>query len=76
MWSPPLPAPESRLESMWWSPSAHPFWTSGVVIGHESNVSFVDEALTRLTAQRAYEANLVSLQAQLDTADELLDVVG
>ena len=49
---------------------------SGDVIGHASNVSFVDEALTRLTAQRAYEANLVSLQAQVDTADDLLDVVG
>ena len=49
---------------------------SGDVIGHASNVSFVDEALTRLTAQRAYEANLVSLQAQLETADDLLDVVG
>jgi flagellar basal body rod protein FlgC len=39
-----------------------------------SNVDLVDEAVTRLTASRAYEANLVSLQAQFDIGRSLLDL--
>jgi flagellar basal body rod protein FlgG len=49
---------------------------AGEVIGYESNVDIVDEAVTRITAQRAYEANLRSLQAQVQTTDVLLDELG
>ena len=48
----------------------------GEVIGYESNVNLVDEAVTRITAQRAYEANLRSLQEQVKTTDVLLDELG
>ncbi len=39
-----------------------------------SNVDLVDEAVTRLTASRAYEANLVSVQAQSDMSRMLLEI--
>jgi flagellar basal body rod protein FlgG len=39
-----------------------------------SNVDLVDEAVTRLTAGRAYEANLVSLQAQSDISRSLFEL--
>ena len=49
---------------------------SGATLGEHSNVSFVDEAVTRITAQRAYEANLKTIQAHLDSTDTLLDILG
>ena len=39
-------------------------------------LAFVDEAVTRITAQRAYEANLKSIQGQVETTDVLLDLLG
>lgn len=48
---------------------------SGVLLDERgSNVNLVDEAVTRLTASRAYEANLVSLQAQSDMTRSLFDL--
>jgi flagellar basal body rod protein FlgG len=46
---------------------------AGSVLAEASNVDLVDEAVTRITAQRAYEANLISLQTQADMTDVLLD---
>ena len=48
---------------------------SGILLDERgSNVDLVDEAVTRLTASRAYEANLVSLQAQSDMTRSLFDL--
>jgi flagellar basal body rod protein FlgG len=48
---------------------------SGLLLDERgSNVDLVDEAVTRLTASRAYEANLVSLQAQSDMSQSLFDL--
>ena len=48
---------------------------AGVLLDERgSNVDLVDEAVTRLTASRAYEANLVSLQAQSDISRSLLEL--
>jgi len=49
---------------------------SGAITAYGSNVDLVDEAVTRITAQRAYEANLRSLEGQLEVTDLLLDELG
>lgn len=46
----------------------------GTVVGEGSNVSFVGEAVTRITAARAYEANLEALQAEASVGDMLFEV--
>ncbi|MEE2828075.1 MAG: flagellar basal body rod C-terminal domain-containing protein [Myxococcota bacterium] len=47
---------------------------SGRVSGEGSNVDLVSEVVTRLTASRAYEANLRSLQGASDLDRSLLEV--
>ena len=46
----------------------------GTIIGEGSNVDLVDEAVTRITAKRAYEANLKSLAAQSETTNLLFEI--
>ena len=47
---------------------------AGVIIGEGSNVDLVDEAVTRLTARRAYEANLISIEAESEMSRSLFDL--
>ena len=55
-----------------WMPTCR----SGDVVGESSNVDFADEALTRLTSQRAYEANLKVVATAEEMTETLLDELG
>ncbi len=48
----------------------------GDIVGESSNVDFADEALTRLTSKRAYEANLKVVAAAEEMTETLLDELG
>jgi len=41
-----------------------------------SNVDLVEEIPQTIIAQRGFEANLKSIQAQEDTLDSLFDIIG
>jgi flagellar basal body rod protein FlgG len=49
---------------------------TGEVEGQHSNTDLVHEVVTQITAQRAYEANLAVIEAEMSRLDTLFETIG